>query len=93
MDLGYKRKCMSNKQWTVLSPDGFAIHPEDTYTSKKAAKAAFKEWAKRFERQGYYSSAGGRIELIALEDYCQFIELEDDESILEIEIKNFQYEK
>lgn len=63
------------KIYNVLSPDGFSIHPTDTYTSKKAAFIAFDEWKKRYEQQGYYSSNNGRIPLKDLADYCQLIEV------------------
>ncbi len=64
----------TTKRWDVISPDGFSIHPTDTYSSMEEAKEKFKEWAKRYERQGYYSSNNGRIPLDELESYCQFVE-------------------
>jgi hypothetical protein len=37
---------------------------------------AFDKWKKNYERQGYYSSSKyGRIDLLDLEDYCQFINI------------------
>ena len=64
-----------NKKYQVLSPDGFTIEfDKPYYRSMKKAFAAFNEWKKRFEFQGYYSSNNyGRIPLVDLEDYCQFI--------------------
>ena len=63
------------KKYDVLSPDGISIHPTDTYSSMKKAVAAFKEWKKRYETQGYYSSNDfGRIHLDDLIDFCQFVE-------------------
>ena len=60
----------------ILSPDGFSIHPTDTYTSKKKALEAFEVWKKRFEIQGYYSSVRfGRISLDELHEYCRFVKL------------------
>ncbi len=56
--------------WTVLSPDGFAIEFEN-YKTKKEAKIALDNWIKRFETQGYYSSNNGRINLDELKDYCE----------------------
>ena len=57
----------------VISPDGFSIHPVDTYKTKAEAAYAFKQWLKRYEVQGYYSSTNyGRIELVDLEDFCEF---------------------
>ncbi len=67
---------MPRKKYNVLSPDGFSIHPTNTYTSRKAMMQAFTEWKQRYTLQGYYSStAHGRIDLLDLEDFCQFIEL------------------
>lgn len=60
----------------ILSPDGFSIHPTDTYPSKKKALEAFEVWKKRFEIQGYYSSVRfGRISLDELHEYCRFVKL------------------
>lgn len=61
------------KSYNVLSPDGFSIHPEDTYPSPKAAREAFEIWKQRYEKQGYYSSAKGRISLDELHEYCKII--------------------
>jgi len=67
---------MAKVKYDVLSPDGFSIHPTDTYSSKKKALAAYREWKKRYEQQGYYSSANyGRIPLIDLDDYCQLVKV------------------
>jgi hypothetical protein len=64
------------KKYDVLSPDGFSIHFSDTYTSKKKAFEAVKEWAKGFERQGYYSSLiYGRIPLGDIVEYCSLVEV------------------
>ena len=61
------------KRYDVISPDGFSIHFCDTYNSIEEAEEAFEEWKKRFEKQGYYSSNGGRIPLNELENYCKII--------------------
>lgn len=67
---------MAKKKYDVLSPDGFSIHREKTYPSTDAAVAAYDEWKKGYERQGYYSSASyGRIPLEDLDDYCQIVEV------------------
>lgn len=65
------------KKVQVLSPDGITIDfNKPHYRSYKAAKTAFDEWAKRYEAQGYYSSASyGRIHLLDLIDYCSFKDL------------------
>lgn len=65
---------MKAKKFDVISPDGFSIHYSDTYKSKKAAETALKNWCKAYERQGYYSSMRGRIELINLPYYCKIVE-------------------
>ena len=63
----------SSTKYDVLSPDGFSIHPTDTYSSLRKAVKAFKEWKERFKIQGYYSSVKfGRIHLDDLEDFMQF---------------------
>ncbi len=68
---------MSKKQFDVLSPDGFSIHFSDTYDTIEQAHEALKEWAKRYEFQGYYSSVNyGRIHVMDLPDYCSIIEVE-----------------
>jgi len=62
----------------ILSPDGFAIHPTETYPNEKVAKQKFNEWRKNFKRQGYYSSVKfGRIHLSDLEDYCELKEVDE----------------
>jgi hypothetical protein len=58
--------------YIVFSPDGFPIHWEDTYKTKKKAEQALDDWSKRYERQGYYSSVDyGRIPLNELKQYCE----------------------
>lgn len=63
-------------KFDVFSPDGFAIDREETYPSFEVAEQKLKEWVKRYEFQGYYSSVKyGRIPLNELEDYCSIIEV------------------
>jgi len=58
-------------KFTIISPDGFTIHPTETYT-KEEIPVKFNEWKQRYVRQGYYSSVNyGRIQLDELENYCQ----------------------
>ena len=64
---------MAKQKYNILSPDGFSIHHSKTYTSPEAAWAAFDEWKKRYETQGYYSSNHGRIPLNELRDHCKLI--------------------
>lgn len=60
--------------YDVISPDGFAIEREETYPTPEIAKAKLKEWIKRYERQGHYSSVKyGRIPLDQLENYCVIV--------------------
>lgn len=75
-----------NGLFDVLSPDGFTLEIEpEGYKGIACAKAAIKEWAKRFEHQGYYSSSRGRIPLYELEAACKiipfvpFVEDDDDD--------------
>jgi hypothetical protein len=61
-------------QFDVFSPDGFAIHREETYPSPEVAREKYLEWKKQYERQGYYSSVKyGRIPLDELDDYCTIV--------------------
>jgi hypothetical protein len=66
----------TNKQYDVLSPDGFSIHFSDTYNSINEAKSKLTEWTKRYEHQGFYSSNNGRISLSELEQHCQIVEID-----------------
>jgi hypothetical protein len=71
-----KHKAMNKiKKYRILSPDRFPITMEDlTYTESELPQA-LKDFAKRYERQGYYSSMlHGRIELLDIIDYCSVIE-------------------
>jgi len=66
-------------EFDVISPDGFSIGL-NTYKSEKSARVAFKEWVKRYERQGYYSSNNGRIALEDLKDECSLRIVENGEA-------------
>lgn len=61
--------------YDILSPDGFSIHPTDIYETPEQAWAAFDEWLKRYEHQGYYSSNKGRIPLNEVKQHCKLIPL------------------
>lgn len=63
------------KQYVVLSPDGFTIHPTDTHSSLRKAVKAIETWKEGYKRQGYYSSNTGRIELEDLADNCTIQDL------------------
>ena len=56
------------KQVFLISPDGFAIHP-NPLDSEQEAWEIYEEWVTRYEAQGYYSSNQGRIELSDLKDH------------------------
>ncbi len=67
---------MPRKKYDILSPDGFSIQFQGYFPSIKKAKEQFAIWLKRFEGQGYYSSASyGRIPLNEVEQYCTLIEI------------------
>lgn len=69
------------QRYDALSPDGFSIHPCDTYASVAEAEAAIREWAKQYEFQGFYSThRWERIPLAELPGRCRIVEaIEDDE--------------
>jgi hypothetical protein len=58
--------------YQVISPDGFAFHPTDVFSSVSSAWKAFEnDYKKRYEPQGYYSTANRtRIPLDQLKNYC-----------------------
>ena len=57
------------KKYIVISPDGFPIDFIE-HKSQKSAITALKNWIKRYENQGYYSSNNGRISLNELQENC-----------------------
>jgi len=63
-------------EFSVFSPDGFGISP-DTFKTEKEAMAAFKQWAKRYNAQGYYGSCYGRIALKDLQSKCLLVTIEN----------------
>lgn len=65
----------------VLSPDGISIHRDQTWDTREEALAAAHEWAKRYEAQGYYSTA--RWEHIPCDEIvkrCCIVAVEADDS-------------
>ena len=63
-------------QFDVFSPDGFAINRIETYPSREVAEQKLKEWAKRYETQGYYSRSNReKIPLDKLEECCQIVQI------------------
>jgi hypothetical protein len=66
------------KTYNIISPDGFSIHPTETYTDNNLL-TKFNQWKSNYKQQGYYSSTKyGRIPLESLEDYCQVIEIKQN---------------
>jgi len=61
----------------VLSPDNITIENNGGYATIGQAREALKQWMKRYEGQGYYSSNNGRIALKDLEKKCTFIKLKN----------------
>lgn len=70
---------MSQKIFQVYSPEGFGIMGSKTFSSPEEAKRQYDQWAKRFEKQGYYSFNFGRIPIDELERSCVFKEFEKSE--------------
>ncbi len=58
-------------KFDVISPDGFSIERDKTYTTEQKAKDALTRWMRRYESQGYYSSNQGRIPLADLASHCE----------------------
>jgi hypothetical protein len=72
-----QKKSAPAKKYDVISPDGFSIRiGVPPFKSTKEREEYFKMWKKRYERQGYYSSNTGPIDLEDLRDYCEFIEVD-----------------
>lgn len=62
-------------QFRILSPDGFDIEMNKTYRSENGIKKALKNFRKRYEHQGFYSSRGTRIHLDDLAEECSVVEI------------------
>lgn len=63
----------------VLSPDGISIEGSE-YVSRAAAESSLKQWVKRFEWQGFYStSRWERIPLAEIAGRCRIVEIEADD--------------
>jgi outer membrane protein assembly factor BamA len=63
---------VKERQYTMLSPDGFTIEfGVNHYSSREKMEESFEKFKERYRRQGYYSSNEyGRIPLEDLWDYC-----------------------
>jgi hypothetical protein len=67
------------KGYDILSPDGFGMYMDKVYSTPQNAENAFKEWKKRFEHQGYYStSKREQIPLDQLRNHCRLVMFEFD---------------
>jgi len=66
---------MAKEEFDILSPDGFAISFDKTYSTLMEAARAFIKWKQSFSKQGFYSSNEGRIHLDDLRDDCQLVPL------------------
>lgn len=69
------RFCQMNNVPTfrILSPDGFDIRMDKFEYKEDEIENELKEFVKRYEKQGYYSSNNGRIALENIADYCQVV--------------------
>lgn len=71
-----EKKENKKKLYDILSPDGFSIRiGVEPFKTRSEGVKYFKQWKKRFEKQGYYSSNNGRIDLEDLADYCEWAEV------------------
>jgi len=62
------------KLYKILSPDGFPISIEKTEYGKREVKKALIEFADRYKKQGFYSSARyGPIEVEDIPYLCDVI--------------------
>jgi hypothetical protein len=64
-------------KYQILSPDGFTIEfSKEYYKTKKDALKSFENWLDRYKVQGFYSSTNyGKIHILDIKDYCQFIKI------------------
>ena len=61
------------QKFRILSPDGFDIRMDKHTFTKKQVPQELENFVKRYERQGYYSSNRGRIDLEDIADYCSVV--------------------
>ncbi|MEQ8423211.1 MAG: hypothetical protein RIB01_15350 [Balneola sp.] len=84
-------------EFSINSPDGFAIHWENFKVSKSdffdGIKKVYDDWKNRYARQGYYSSNTGKIKLDELHNHCTFIQVYPDPDLLTLPIhkKNLSF--
>ncbi len=67
------------KGYDINSPDGFGMFMNRVYSSPEKAEDAFQVWIKRYERQGYYSTAKReQIPINQLRNHCKLVKFEFD---------------
>jgi hypothetical protein len=67
------------KGYDINSPDGIGMYMDRVYSTPQKAEEAFKDWIKRYEKQGYYSTANReQIPLSELRQHCKLIKFEFD---------------
>ncbi len=60
--------------YRILSPDGFDIAYDETYSSIKEVRTALKAFVANYTHQGYYSTADREhIDLKDLPERCELI--------------------
>jgi len=65
---------MAKEKFDIISPDGFAISFDKTYSSLMEVARAFIRWKAGFVKQGHYSSVKhGKIHPDDLRDYCELV--------------------
>lgn len=65
--------------YDINTPDGFGMYMDRIYSTPEKAEDAFQVWIKRYEKQGYYSTAKReQITLDQLRKYCKLVKFEFD---------------
>jgi hypothetical protein len=67
------------KGYDINSPDGIGMFMDRVYSSPEKAENDFQVWIKRFEKQGYYSTAKReQIPLDELRNHCKLVNFKFD---------------
>jgi hypothetical protein len=61
------------QKFRILSPDNIDIRMDKFEYTKKQVPQELEGFAKRYERQGYYSSNRGRIPLEDITEQCSVV--------------------
>jgi len=65
--------------YDIYTPDGFGMYMDKIYSTPEKAENAFQVWIKRYEKQGYYSTAKReQILLDQLRSHCKLVKFEFD---------------